>query len=180
MEAQYGFLGLLMRAPNYGYELKKLYDRYFSGDKPILAGQVYATLSRLERDKKVEELEHDENEASGGPARTCYAVTRQGEEALRQWLETPEIPSPTLQTVLYFKTVIALLIDGDAASYIRAQRKAHLQRMRELTARKADARIDELLLIDHAIFHIDADLRWMDLASSRLNQLKEEVWALSF
>lgn len=176
MEAQYGFLGLLMRQPNYGYELKKLYDRYFSGDKPILPGQVYATLSRLERDHKVEEVEGEE--ASQGPARTRYAVTPQGEDAVIEWLKTPEIPSQHLQATLYFKTVLALLIDGDAAGYIGAQKKAHIERMRMLTKRKMEARVDELLLIDHAIFHIDADLKWMDLASSRLNHLREVIWAM--
>ncbi|MCI5825712.1 MAG: PadR family transcriptional regulator [Arcanobacterium sp.] len=174
MEAQYAFLGLLTREPNYGYELKKLYDHYFAGDKPILAGQVYSTLARLARDEKVVEVADAGTPA--GPARTRYAVTPSGKEALLKWLSTPEIPSPTLQTVLYAKTVLALLIEGDAAGYIMAQRSAHLQRMRELTARRQHAPLAEKLLLDSAIFHIDADLRWMELAASRLNKLKEELW----
>ena len=92
-----------------------------------------------------------------------------------EWLRTPLIPSPTLQSELYLKTVVALLINGDAALYLKAQRQAHQQRMRELTARKQHASLAEKLLLDQAIFHIDADLRWISLTTSRLDALKEQL-----
>ena len=173
MDTPYAFLGLLTREHSYGYELKKLYDRYFAGDKPILAGQVYSTLARLARDAKIAIVDDDGD--SGGPSRTRYAVTPDGHRDLVEWLATPVLPSPTLQADLYVKTVLALLIDGDAAGFLRAQRRAHLERMRELTARRLEAPLAEKLLLDNAIFHIDADLRWIDLASSRLTALKEEL-----
>ncbi|AIE82750.1 PadR family transcriptional regulator [Actinotignum schaalii] len=173
MEVQYAFLGLLTREPNYGYELKKLYDRYFAGDKPILAGQVYATLARLARDAKVAQV--DDHESSGGPSRTRYALTTTGEHSLREWLATPEVPALALQEDLYFKTILSLLVTGDASGYLKAQRATHQQRMRELTARKQNAPLAEKLLLDSAIFHIEADLRWIQLTSSRLDQLKEEL-----
>src|ERR1700689_2574516 len=47
-------LGLLERQPSHGYELKREYDAYFGRGKPLPFGQVYATLSRLVRDNKVE------------------------------------------------------------------------------------------------------------------------------
>ena len=47
MNAQLTLLGLLAIEPNYGYELKKLYDQFFGRDKPILTGQIYSTLNRL-------------------------------------------------------------------------------------------------------------------------------------
>lgn len=173
METQYAFLGLLTREPNYGYELKKLYDHYFAADKPILAGQVYATLARLARDLKVEEV--DDDGASGGPARTRYTLTAYGKAELERWLETPEPPAPTLQANLFVKVVLILLTGGDGRKFIAAQKKSHIQRMRELTTRKLNAPLAEKLLIDNAIFHIEADIRWMDLTSARIDQLKEEL-----
>ena len=80
MNAQYALLGILNEQPNYGYELKKMYDSLFGQDKAILTGQVYSTLSRLKRDKKIEEVTSDEE--SGGPDRVKYAITSQGEQAL--------------------------------------------------------------------------------------------------
>ncbi|MGJ9609703.1 PadR family transcriptional regulator, partial [Actinotignum sp. GS-2025c] len=98
-----------------------------------------------------------------------------GERSLREWLATPEVPALALQEDLYFKTILSLLVTGDASGYLKAQRATHQQRMRELTARKQNAPLAEKLLLDSAIFHIEADLRWIQLTSSRLDQLKEEL-----
>jgi DNA-binding PadR family transcriptional regulator len=173
MNAQYILLGILHNAPSYGYELKKGYDKLFSNNKAILPGQIYSTLSRLKRDQKIKEV--PSTEESGGPERVRYAITFSGEEALRTWLDTPELPSPRLQAALYVKTVLAIMQNGDAASYLDSQRRAHIQRMRELTTKRRGATLSETLLIDHALFHIEADLRWIDLTSSRLMKLKEEL-----
>lgn len=173
MNAQFALLGILNETPSYGYELKKMYDKLFGNGKTILPGQIYSTLARLKRDKKVKEVA--DTEASGGPERVKYAITLQGEQALRIWLETPEAPSPQLQATLYMKTVLAIMENGDAATYLDNQRHAHIERMRELTNRRRDAMLSSKLLIDHAIFHIEADLRWIDLTSSRLTKLKEEL-----
>ena len=174
MNAQYALLGILNETPSYGYELKKIYDKLFGSDKAILPGQVYSTLARLKRDKKVEEIV-DEEAKSGGPERVKYAITTNGERALRSWLETPEAPSPQLQATLYMKTVLAIMESGDAAPYLDNQRHAHIERMRVLTNQRRDAPIATKLLVDHAIFHIEADLRWIDLTNSRLTKLKEEL-----
>lgn len=173
MNVSYILLGFLETTPNYGYELKKQYDKFFGKEKPILTGQIYSTLARLERDKKVKEL--NDKTLSGGPERVKYEITRRGQAELEAWLNSPEAPSATLQAIVYIKTVIALLRDGDAAPYLDNQRRAHIARMRELTDKRRDAFVADKLLIDHALFHIEADLRWIDLTSSRLMQLKEEV-----
>lgn len=173
MNANYALLGFLDTSPSYGYELKRLYDSFFGQDKPILSGQIYSTLTRLERDGAVEEIA--ENDESEGPERISYAITDLGKQQLEQWLSTPEQPAPHLQATLYVKTVIALLCDGQAACYLDAQRQAHLARMRELTRERRSVDISRKLLLDHAIFHIEADLRWIDITSSRLTQLKEEL-----
>ena len=173
MNAQYALLGILNEAPNYGYELKKIYDKLFGSEKPILTGQIYSTLARLKRDKKIGEVADDE--ASAGPERVKYAITPQGEKALRTWLETPEEPSQQLQATLYMKTVLAIMENDDAAPYLENQRHAHIQRMRELTNQRRQVSLAKVLLIDHAIFHIEADLHWIDLTSSRLTKLKEEL-----
>ena len=45
----------------------------------------------------------------------------------------PAPPEPDLQSELFAKVVIALLLGQSACQYLDAQRAAHLQRMRELT-----------------------------------------------
>lgn len=173
MNANYALLGFLDYGPNYGYELKKLYDNYFGQEKPILSGQIYSILSRLKRDNKIKEIK--EKSDSNGPERIKYEITSFGKEDLEKWLNTPENPSRNLQVNLYIKTVIALLREGDAAKYLDEQKKAHIARMRELTKIKNSVDLSKKLLIDHALFHIEADLRWIDLTSSRLVSLKKEI-----
>ena len=173
MSVQYTLLGFLAEESNYGYELKKKYDGYFGKDKPILTGQIYSTLARLKRDNKVKEIA--DTSESGGPDRVRYEITDEGKQDLQAWLESPEAPSPQLQATMYIKAVLAILKDGDAAPYLDNQRRAHIQRMRELTAQRRDSSLSDMLLIDHALYHLEADLRWIELTISRLTRLKEEI-----
>ena len=173
MSVQYTLLGFLAEESNYGYELKKKYDGYFGKDKPILTGQIYSTLARLKRDNKVKEI--TDTSESGGPDRVRYEITDEGKQDLQAWLESPEAPSPQLQATMYIKAVLAILKDGDAAPYLDNQRRAHIQRMRELTAQRRDSNLSDMLLIDHALYHLEADLRWIELTISRLTRLKEEI-----
>ncbi len=173
MSTAYALLGLLNLGSNYGYELKKLHDRLFGQGKPLAYGQVYATLARLRRDGLASQLA--EEEPSGGPERVRYAITPAGVEALQQWLLAPEPPAANLQAALYLKTVVALIIKGEAAPYLDRQRHAHIERMRELTRQRRQSETAEALLIDYAIYHLEADLRWIELTSARLAKLKEEL-----
>ena len=176
MNAQNSLLGFLSRAPNYGYELKKLYDTFFGQEKPILAGQVYSSLSRLERDDKIKELRLNTDAESEGPDRIKYQITPTGQAAFYEWLRTPEKVNPYLQTTLYYKVVLALINGAEVDEFLDIQRHAHIARMRELTReRQASHDITHILLIDNAIFHIEADLRWLELAGGRIKQIKEEV-----
>jgi len=47
--------------------------------------------------------------------------------------------------------------------------------MRQLTALKRGGDFTDRLLADHALFHLEADLRWIDLTIDRLGALAEEV-----
>ena len=173
MSVQYTLLGFLAEESNYGYELKKKYDGYFGKDKPILTGQIYSTLARLKRDNKVKEI--TDTSESGGPDRVRYEITDEGKQDLQAWLESPEAPSSQLQATMYIKAVLAILKDGDASPYLDNQRQAHIQRMRELTVQRRDSSLSDMLLIDHALYHLEADLRWIELTISRLTRLKEEI-----
>jgi DNA-binding PadR family transcriptional regulator len=165
-------LGLLEPQPSHGYELKRAYDRRFGHDHPLPFGQVYATLGRLERDGRVHVVG---TEAGGGPERKRYAITPEGVAELERWLAQPEPPEPHLQTVLFTKVVLALLSGRDADRFLDTQRAAHLARMRELTARRRAGGLADALVTDYALFHLEADLRWIELTASRLAQLAQEV-----
>lgn len=165
-------LGLLEPEPSHGYELKRSYDQHFGNDKPLPFGQVYATLGRLERDGRVEV---QGTESGSGPERKRYAITPDGVTTLEDWLGRPEPAEPYLQPVLFAKVVLALASGRPAARYLDAQRASHLDRMRELTAERRAGGLGQALLADYALFHLEADLRWIDMTESRLDQLSMEV-----
>ena len=167
-------LGLLEREPSHGYDLKRDYDTWFGRDKPLPYGQVYATLGRLARDGKVAA---GEAEPGAGPDRKRYVITADGVSDVESWLREPVRPEPHLQTVLFTKVVLALMSGRPAGEYLDAQRAAHLQRMRELTDVKRSGGALEALLADHGLFHLEADLRWIDLTGARLDALAKEIGA---
>ena len=165
-------LGLLEREPSHGYDLKRDYDTFLSPGRPLPFGQVYATLGRLARDGKAMV---GEAEPGAGPDRKRYTITEIGKNEVEVWLAQPLPAEPHLQTDLFVKVVLSLMLGRPAEEYLDAQRAEHLRRMRELTELKHQGKLVEGLLADHALFHLDADLRWIDLTAARLAPLAAEV-----
>jgi DNA-binding PadR family transcriptional regulator len=174
MTVPLALLGLLEREPSHGYDLKRDYDTYFGRGRPLPFGQVYATLSRLARDGKVVAADA---EPGAGPDRKRYVITEQGVSDVETWLAEPVEPEPHLQTVLFVKVVLALMSGRSAETYLDTQRAAHMQRMRELTELRRTGGLVDALLADHGLFHLEADLRWIDLTLARLSALAEEIGA---
>jgi DNA-binding PadR family transcriptional regulator len=164
-------LGLLEREPSHGYELKRDYDTYFGRGRQLSFGQVYATLGRLARDGKV----LIEAEPGAGPERKRYVITETGASEFDAWLTEPIQAEPHLQTVLFAKVVLALMLDRPAHAYLDAQRAAHIQRMRELTELRRSGNLVDALMADHGIYHLEADLRWIETTSARLDSLEALV-----
>jgi DNA-binding PadR family transcriptional regulator len=165
-------LGLLEREPSHGYDLKRDYDNFFGREKQLPFGQVYATLGRLARDGKVTA---GDAEPGDGPDRKRYAITDMGRHDVDAWLADPVEPEPHLQTVLFAKVTLALMLGKSAAAYLDTQRGAHMRRMQQLTELKRTGSLVDVLLADHALFHLEADLQWIDLTSARLSELAEAV-----
>jgi DNA-binding PadR family transcriptional regulator len=165
-------LGLLERGPSHGYDLKRDYDAYFARGKQLRYSQVYATLNRLARDGKAVA---GPVEQGAGPERHLYVITEEGVADVERWLAQPVPPEPDLQSELFAKVVLALLLDRPVGRYLDAQRAAHLQRMRELTDLKHDADQIGVLLADHALYRLEADLRWIDHTVARLDLLARAV-----
>jgi DNA-binding PadR family transcriptional regulator len=172
MSVPFTLLGLLEREPSHGYDLKRDYDALFGRGKPLPFGQVYATLGRLARAGKVVV---GETEAGAGPDRKRYVITEAGATEFESWLTEPVEAEPHLQTLLFTKVVLALMLGRDAEAYLDTQRAAHLKRMRELTETKRTGGLVDALLADHGLFHLESDLRWIDLTAARLDALKDEV-----
>lgn len=129
-------------------------------------GQVYAALAKLEKEGLVEVVG---TVREGGPDRTTYALTAAGRRVLTDWLSTTEPAGPYAADELVRKTVTALRLGRDAAGFLVAQRQVHLVAMRRLLELQASAEdVAARIVIDHAVEHLDADLRWLDTAAARV------------
>jgi DNA-binding PadR family transcriptional regulator len=164
----------LREESRHGYDLKRLVDRYVAPDHPVAYAQVYATLERLERRGWVRVAGV---ERVDGPDRRRYAITAAGVDELERWLTAPIRPEPHLQTALYTKIVLAMMAGRPVGPLVATERAARRERIRELTEARGAGDVPIELLADHALLHVEGDLRWLDRLELRLDELRRHVTA---
>lgn len=170
---QHVLLGLLDGSPRHGYDLKREYDHRFPGLRPLRFSQIYSTLGRLDRDGLVTLIDES---AGQGPDRKQYAITPSGISDFETWLATPLDPGEPPQGELFLKVTLALLSGRDAQRLLQTQRDAHMAQMRALRASKKAAQTEaDAILCDYGLFHLEADIKWMEHTQSRLARLATEL-----
>jgi DNA-binding PadR family transcriptional regulator len=169
MSASLPLLALLEQEPAHGYTLKQRYDDRFARTRPLAFGQVYAALSRFETKRWAEVTEV---EVVDGPERKRYRITGEGVEAVTEWVYTPQQPTEFAMSNLYTRVSVALTSGRSASEVLDRQRVQHLARMRELTQHRKTATAAAQLAITYELVHLDADLRWIEEAGTRLEELR--------
>ena len=168
MSVRQALLALLEQGPMYGYQLRTEFERTTGGTWPLNIGQVYTTLSRLERDGLVED---DAVAQNGRPNKRVYRLTEQGRTELRSWV-ADSTPATRLKDDFFIKLVLAKAAGiADPLELIDRQRGAYLQALRSLddVAAQADGDDTAALLIEGAALHLEADLKWLDLCERRMS-----------
>ena len=105
MPIRRGLLSLLAREPMHGYQLRSEFDAATGATWPLNIGQVYTTLSRLERDGFVEPV----GEQDG---RVTYRITDQGRDEVKHWFEQPVARENRPRDELAIKLALALTTPG--------------------------------------------------------------------
>lgn len=158
-------LALLEREPAHGYTLKHRYDERFAQQRPLAFGQVYASLARFERQGLAEVVDVERGE---GPERKRYRITPDGVQLVSDWVYAAQEPGVFATSTLFARVAVALLSGRDPQQVLDGQRALHLQRMRELQARRRSATGSDLLAVTYELAHLDADLNWIEQAGRRL------------
>ena len=165
---RFPLLALLANGPAHGYELKQALEQQFGSVLPPLnAGQIYTTLSRLQRDGLVDD---DAVAQNGRPNKRVYELTEQGRQELDTWVKDAT-PATRLKDDFFIKLVLARAAGiADPLELIGRQRTAYLQALRDLDDVAAQAGDDETaaLLVEGAALHLEADLKWLDLCEQRM------------
>src|SRR5258706_5012660 len=174
MSVKHSLLALLYQRPMHGYELGKQINLAVSADWDVKPGQIASTLTRMKESGLVD---FERVETSDAPDRKVYAITEAGIEELRNWYLTPEVVEYRLGGMFYRKLVLSL-IHGPVSSeqVLNVQRRELYQQLHEVTELRREAnpqtQLPWVLLLDSAIMHLEADLRWIEMCEARMPDLK--------
>jgi DNA-binding PadR family transcriptional regulator len=165
-------LALLAKEPAHGYELHvRLMQALGPAREAMNPGQVYVTLSRLERAGLVRP---EDVEQSGRPDKRVYTLTPAGGERVREWLS--DLSWTKVAPVEFHLKLVAAALTGlaDPVALVDAQRLELLRRLRELqdVARGEDPASAGVLLLEGAALRLQADIRWLETCENWLAERK--------
>ena len=130
MTVRNALLALLEQGPMYGYQLRAEFERRTGATWPLNVGQVYTTLSRLERDGFVEGTGADDE----GSSTVMYVATAAGHEEVAAWFTTPVARTQPPRDELAIKLALAVTVPGvDVGTVIQQQRSATMGALQDYT-----------------------------------------------
>jgi DNA-binding PadR family transcriptional regulator len=177
MSVRQALLALLEQGPMYGYQLRTEFERRTGATWPLNVGQVYTTLTRLERDGLVAESGAD---AEG---HVVYRVTDAGREEVATWFTTPVERTQPPRDELAIKLALAVTVPGvDVGTVIQQQRSATMAALQDYTRLKRgrpanpqdSADMAWSLVLDSLVFAAEAEIRWLDHCEARLRRAQLE------
>jgi DNA-binding PadR family transcriptional regulator len=171
---QNALLALLSQRPRHGYELRDLFEAALGGHWELNSGQIYSSLDRLARDGLVVE---ESIEKGGGPDKRLWTLTDEGKKELASWFESPVPRDYRLRDEFYLKLMIALVtLPMKARQILLVQRRELFRELHDLTARRnvldPHQQLARILLLDSAIMHTEAELRWIEMVEARLDDIR--------
>ncbi len=177
MSVRQALLTLLEQEPMYGYQLRVEFESRTGSTWPLNIGQVYTTLSRLERDGMVEGAGSDDE------GHVMYRITDAGRAEVATWFTTPVARTQPPRDELAIKLALAVTVPGvDLHAVIQGQRSATIGALQDYTRlkRAANAKQDDpagmawSLVLDSLVFAAEAEIRWLDHCEARLRRVARE------
>ncbi|MEO3755912.1 PadR family transcriptional regulator [Streptomyces sp. B6B3] len=157
---QDALLAMLVKEPAHGYALRaRLRAALGALGAAMNPGQVYVTLSRLEKAGLVVCLDAD-----GAADRKVYEATAAGRERAARWLASPAWPKPDLAE-FHLKLVVAAAGGlADPLQLVATQRRELMRRLRDAQRAALAEPADRVaaLLLEGVVLRLEADLRWLD------------------
>lgn len=188
MSIRQAMLAILERGPMYGYQLRAEFEQRTGETWPLNIGQVYTTLTRLERDGLVEVVGHggaDERDRAADQAgsdrqHVSYRATEAGRSEVSAWFATPVPRTQPARDELAIKLAIAVTLPGvDVGTIIQRQRSATMASLQDYTRLKRTGRaatpeepadLAWSLVLDSLVFDAEAEVRWLDHCEARLRR----------
>jgi DNA-binding PadR family transcriptional regulator len=163
-------LAMLAKEPSHGYQLRaRLRDALGPLGDAMNAGQVYVTLTRLE---KAGLLEVDTSTAGDRSDRKVYALTAAGQQRVAEWIAEVSWPRPDLAE-FHLKLIAAASAKlADPITIVDTQRRELLRRLRDAqrAAMAEPERSEAGLLLEGIVLRLQADLRWLEACEKNWTQ----------
>ena len=155
-------LALLAKEPSHGYQLRaRLRDALGPLGDGMNAGQIYVTLTRLE---KAGLLAVGPSAAGERADRKVYALTAGGQQRVAEWVAETGWPKPDLAE-FHLKLIAAASAGlADPIAIVDTQRRELLRRLRDAqrAAMAEPAGSDAALLLEGIVLRLQADIRWLE------------------
>jgi DNA-binding PadR family transcriptional regulator len=160
-------LALLAKEPAHGYELRQRLTRALGPIGEVLSpGQVYITLSRLERAGLVRS---DQVAQATAPDKKVYEVTARGREQVATWLL--DVSWRKVAPAEFHLKLVAAAATGlaDPIALIDAQRRDLLRRLRDVQRLAQEVSVDDDsgLILEGSALRLQADVRWLEACERR-------------
>jgi Virulence activator alpha C-term len=115
------------------------------------------------------------NEGEDESLQKGYRITPAGSRELAVWLQTPPDTSPPPRDELVIKVLVALRLPGVEVQELIQVHRRHLvelmQRYTHLKAETSEHDVGLALVVDAELFRLEAVVRWLDAADTRLASL---------
>ena len=165
-------LALLVKQPSHGYQLRaRLRLALGPLAEALNEGQVYVTLSRLERADLVASQRVGQSDR---PDRRVYELTAAGHARVVEWLADTSWPKPA-PAEFHLKLVAAAAADlADPVRLVDAQRHellAGLAAAQRAALEEPDGSVAGLVL-EGVVLRLQADLRWLEACARYWNATK--------
>ncbi|MEE6263598.1 PadR family transcriptional regulator [Plantactinospora sonchi] len=156
-------LAMLAKEPSHGYQLRaRLRDALGPLGDALNAGQIYVTLTRLEKAGLLAvEKPADGTDQSD---RKVYTLTPDGQRRVAEWIAEVSWPKPDLAE-FHLKLVAAASARlADPLTIVDTQRRELLRRLRDAqhAAMAEPDHSDAALLLEGIVLRLQADLRWLE------------------
>lgn len=177
MSVRHAMLAMLYQQPMHGYELGKQLAASAGAEWEVKPAQIAATLARM-ADAELPLVDYAIEPGDDAPDRKVYRLTDAGQEELLSWYSRAEVREYQLGDAFYLKLIFSLR-GGPVPpeQVLMAQRRALFQELHNATElrRHTDPRasLPLALLLDSAIMHLEADIRWIEMIEARLPELRQ-------
>ena len=124
-------------------------------------------------------VDHDVVSQQERPDKKVYALTKQGREQLRTWLDTPTALNLDIRNETFLKLMLARrLKQVEPLEVLKVEKRACFAQLHEVTQARAKAKaegepLQTTLLLDLAVLRLEAFMKWLENCDELVREEKQ-------